>query len=372
MPPHRQGAAFTYAQPDAAPYPISIICMNGDTIPPFAREVGRSFFDGRHTIALWWWEVVEFPAGWEAAFEHIDEVWVASRHIYEAIAPTAPVPVVQVTMPVIPPVVPPRKRAELGLPEDGFLFLFVHDYHSTTARKNPVGLIEAFKRAFAPGSGAKLVVKSINAQNLPREHDRVLLAADDHPDITLIDAYVSAGEKNAMIAACDCYVSLHRSEGFGLTLAEAMLLGKPVIATRYGGTLEFTNDDNSYLVDWQPVKVGEGAHPYPADGVWADPDLDQAATLMRRVLADPGGARERGRRARREVIERHSPRVAGESMRKRLRIIHEQRARADAGTLNVARMPALDMYELPELIVSEARARAQDAQRASSAPCTAW
>ncbi len=355
MPPHRQGAQFTYAQPDEAPYPISIICMNGDTIPPFAREVGRSFFDGRHTIALWWWEVVEFPAGWEAAFEHIDEVWVASRHIYEAIAPTAPVPVVQVTMPVIQPVVSPRQRAELRLPEDGFLFLFVHDYHSTTARKNPVGLIEAFKRAFKPGSGAKLVVKSINAQNLPREHDRVLLAADDHPDITLIDAYVSAAEKNAMIAACDCYVSLHRSEGFGLTLAEAMLLGKPVIATRYGGTLEFTNDNNSYLVDWRPAKVGEGAHPYPAEGVWADPDLDQAAALMHTVMADPDGARERGRRARRDMTERHSPHVAGESMRERLRIIYEQRARADAGKLNVARLPALDMYELPELIASEAR-----------------
>jgi glycosyltransferase involved in cell wall biosynthesis/2-polyprenyl-3-methyl-5-hydroxy-6-metoxy-1,4-benzoquinol methylase len=355
IPPSRQGANFVYARIDDAPYPINIVCINGDGVPVFAREAGRSFFEDRYTIALWWWEVSDPPASWSPAYELIDEVWVASQHLYDAIAPTSPVPVVRIGLPVVVPTVAPRTRAELGLPEDGFLFLYVHDYHSVAARKNPCGAIEAFKRAFAPGEGAKLVVKSINAQNLPHEHDRVLQAADGHPDITLIDAYVSAAEKNAMIAACDCYVSLHRSEGFGLTVAEAMLLGKPVIATRYGGTLEFTNDDNSYLVDWRPVKVGEGAHPYPAEGIWADPDLDQAAALMRKMLADPERARERGGRARSEVIERHSPRVAGALMRERLRTIHEQRSRAAAGKLNVAHLPALDMYELPELIASEAR-----------------
>ena len=353
VPPCRQDAEFTYADPDASAYPINIVCMNGDSIAPFAREVGTSFFEGRHTIALWWWEVGEFPAGWESAFEHIDEVWVASRHIYDAISPASPVPVVQVTLPVVMPKVARRSRKQLGLPEDGFLFLFVHDYHSTAARKNPVGLIEAFKRAFPPGSGAKLVVKSINADKLPHEHDRVVLAAGDHPDITLIDAYVSAAEKNAMIEACDCYVSLHRSEGFGLTVAEAMLLGKPVIATRYGGTMEFTTDGNAYLVDWTPREVGEGAHPYPATGVWAEPDLDQAAELMREVLTDPEQARERGEAGRRDVLEGHAPAVAGESLRDRLRLIHERQVQAGARALNVPHMLALSFEDLPELIAGE-------------------
>ncbi len=353
-PPSRQGADFTHTWIDDAPYPINIVCINGDGVQVFAREAGRSFFEDRHTIALWWWEVGDPPASWSQAYELIDEVWVASQHLYDAIAPTSPVPVVRIGLPVVEPRVAPRTRAELGLPEDGFLFLYVHDYHSVAARKNPVGLIEAFRRAFAPGQGAKLVVKSINAQNLPHEHDRVVLAAGDHPDITLIDAYVSADEKNAMIAACDCYVSLHRSEGFGLTAAEAMLLGKPVIATRYGGTLEFMNDSNSYLVDWRPVKVGEGAHPYPAEGVWADPDLDQAAALMREVVADPQRAHRRGEQARSDVIKRHSPRVAGESMRARLSTIHERRVRAGARVLNVGHLPALELYELPELIAGEA------------------
>jgi SAM-dependent methyltransferase len=201
-----------------------------------------------------------------------------------------------------------------------------------------------------PGSGAKLVIKSINAENLPHEHDRVKLAAGDHPDITLIDAYVSAADKNAMIAACDCYMSLHRSEGFGLTVAEAMLLAKPVIATRYGGTLEFTTDANSYLVDWHPTEVGEGAGPYPAKGVWADPDLEQAAALMHQVYAEPEQALARGQTGRRDVIERHAPRAAGESMRKRLRMIHDQRVQAGERALNVAHMPNLDLDELTRRI----------------------
>jgi glycosyltransferase involved in cell wall biosynthesis len=353
VPPCRQEAEFTYADPDAAAFPTNIVCMNGDSIAPFAREVGSAFFEGRYTIALWWWEVGDFPSGWEAAFEHIDEVWVASSHIYDAIAPASPVPVVRMTLPVVTPRVARRSRAQLGMPDEGFLFLFVHDYHSTAARKNPVGTIEAFKRAFQPGSGAKLVLKSINAENLPYEHDRVVLAAGDHPDITLIDAYVSAAEKNAMIDACDCYVSLHRSEGFGLTVAEAMLLSKPVIATRYGGTLEFTTDVNAYLVDWTPVAVGEDAHPYPATGVWADPDIEQAAELMREVFADPGAARARAAIGCGQVQEQHAPSVAGQVIRSRLRTIHERRVSDGARVVNVPHLPAIEFPELGEMVDAE-------------------
>jgi glycosyltransferase involved in cell wall biosynthesis/SAM-dependent methyltransferase len=353
VPPCGQGADFTFCPPQDAPYPINIVCINGDLIAPFAREAGGSFFADRHTIALWWWEVGEFPESWTSAFEHIDEVWVGSQHIYDAVAPASPVPVVKMPMPVALPRVPHRSRAELGLPQDGFLFLYVHDYHSTAARKNPVGVVEAFKRAFPPGAGAKLVLKSINAENVIHEHDRVALAAGDHPDIALIDAYVSAGEKNAMIAACDCYVSLHRSEGFGLTAAEAMLLGKPVIATRYGGNLEFMSDEGSYLVDWSPTAVGEDAHPYPAHGVWADPDLDQAAALMREVFEDPERAHARAERGRRELIERHAPRVTGEAMEARLRMVYERLAREGAHSLELSHRPEPAHPELAELIAGE-------------------
>jgi glycosyltransferase involved in cell wall biosynthesis len=340
IPPSRQGVDFAYSGPDEAAYPINIVCINGDGIPVFAREAGRSFFEGRHTIAMWWWEVGPPPREWDQAFDYIDEVWVASRHIHDLIAPVSPVPVVKMTMPVLMPDIAAASRADLGLPQDGFLFLFVHDYHSVAARKNPAGLIEAFKRAFPPGSGAKLVIKSINASKLPTEHDRVVLASAEHPDITLLDAYVTAAEKNAMIAHCDCYVSLHRAEGFGLTVAEAMLLGKPVITTRYGGTLEFTSDENSYLVDCQPITVGDGAGIYAADAIWAEPDLDRAAELMVHVFEHPAEARARGELASRQVSESHAPSVAGEAMERRLRRIHERVADEGARTLNPRHVPA--------------------------------
>jgi glycosyltransferase involved in cell wall biosynthesis/SAM-dependent methyltransferase len=337
VPPARQGAEFTFAGPGDAPYPINLICMNGDMIPPFAQEAGSQFFEGRHSIALWWWELGEFPESWKQAFDYLDEVWVASDQIYGAIAPRSPVPVVKIPLPVVVPRIMPYARRDLGVPEDDFVFLYMYDYHSTAARKNPAGHIEAFKRAFPePESGAALVLKCINAANLPEHHERVLLAAADRPDIRILDRYVSAQEKDALIGACDCYLSLHRSEGFGLTPAEAMYLGKPVIATRYGGTLEFMTTENSYLVDYTTTRVGERAQPYPAEAEWADPNLDQAAEYMRHVFENQDEARERGRRAAADIRSSNSPEAAASAMERRLRAIYERVSEASKTTTELA------------------------------------
>ncbi|MDO8630632.1 MAG: glycosyltransferase family 4 protein, partial [Phycisphaerales bacterium] len=323
--------------------------MNGDTIPMFARDAGKHFFEHRYSIALWWWEVGVFPKEWHQAFEYLDEIWVASDHIYKTIAAVSPIPVFKVPMPVIVPRVVEQERVELGMPEGTFTFLFMYDYHSTSARKNPVGLVKAFRQAFPPGSGASLVLKCINAESLPAKHEEVLVAARDHRDIHIVDRYVSAAQKDAMVAACDCYVSLHRSEGFGLTPAEAMWLGKPVIATRYGGTLEFMTPENSYLVDHEPAPVGDGAHPYPADAIWADPDLDQAAELMRHVFDHQDEARARGRRAYKDIRHTNSPDVAGAVMENRLQTIFENVSNDPSFDLGRARrVPALELRDLPK------------------------
>lgn len=321
VPPSRQEAEFQFSTPDDAPFPINILCLNGDMVPLFAREVGEEFFRDRYTIALWWWEVGSPPVGWQDAFRWVDEVWVATEHVRSLIAPTTTKAVTHVPMPVRLPPICDFRRADLGLPE-GFLFLYIYDYHSTEARKNPTGLVEAFKRAFPPGSGAKLALKCINAKNLADAHERVLLAIGDHPDIVVLDEYVTADEKNAMLATCDCYVSPHRSEGFGLTPAEAMLLGRPVIATNYGGTLDFTTPENAYLIDYEPVAVGPDAAPYPASAMWADPDVEQLAATMRHVFEHPDEARRRGERAREDIEARHSPEAAGRAMEERLHMIH--------------------------------------------------
>lgn len=346
-PNSRQDHAYAMLDTRDAAFPVNIVCVNADVLAAWAQAAGPDFFAGRYTIGFWWWEVDTFPEQWLPAFDLVDEVWVASQHVADSIAPVAGVPVIKLVMPFDPPLMRLRSRAELRLPDD-FLFMFAFDFHSVLERKNPLGVIEAFKRAFAPGAGASLVLKSINHEYHPAERERLAVAAADHPDIHLIDRYVSPEDKNAMIASCDCYVSLHRSEGFGLTMAEAMYMGKPVVATRYGGNLEFMTDANSWLVDYELTPIGEGHEPYPAAGRWASPDVAQAAEHMRDIFVDPQGARERARGGALELAERHSARIAGGHMRRRLEHV---RARRDHWPERVPQLAdQVDLTSLRELV----------------------
>jgi hypothetical protein len=137
----------------------------------------------------------------------------------------------------------------------------------------------------------------------------------------VLDRHLPVGEKNALIGALDCYVSLHRSEGFGLTLAEAMLLSVPVVATDYGGSRDFVTAFNAWPVDWRPETIGLGNDPYPAEGTWAAPDIDHAASVLRAIRASPEEARRRAERARGDIIQEHAPELAGAAMVARLRRI---------------------------------------------------
>ncbi len=323
-PSSRQDHSYAMFDTDAASFPVNLVCVNADVLPHWAAQAGERFFEGRYTIGFWWWEVLRFPDGWLPAFDLVDEVWVATQHVADALMPVSPVPVTKVTLPVAAPRVKRRSRRQLGLP-DGFLFLYLFDYHSVFERKNPLAAIEAFKRAFPPGSGPKLVIKCINHSYHEHEHEALLLAASEHPDVYVVDRYVSASEKNSMLASADCYVSLHRAEGFGLTPAESLCMGKPVIATRYGGNLDFMNDRNSWLVDYRLVPIGPGNSPYPADGEWAEPDVDQAASYMREVAQGSAVTRERAQRGARDMAAQHSPKSAGMSMKRRLDHIRSRR-----------------------------------------------
>ncbi len=341
----RQGHEYE-TDTEAPSYPTNLICVNADMLPTFADQVGPRFFVDRYSIGLWWWEISEFPERFRRAFNHLDEIWVGSHFVADAIAPVSPVPVVKVTMPVSLPEIEPFDREHLGLP-DNFVFLFVFDYHSVFERKNPLALIEAFEKAFPAGSGASLVLKSINSEHHADDHERLLEAAEDNPDIHVIDSYVTAAEKNAMFAACDCYVSLHRSEGLGNTLAEAMYLGKPVVATGYSGNMDFMTPQNSYLVDYSLRLVGEGAGPYPPTGEWAEPDVEHAATLMRHVFEHQEEARERGRRAAKDIHRNHSPEDAGKSIADRLgRIEARLRSREEEERRHVHRLTGIDTNPL--------------------------
>lgn len=294
---------------------FDLICVNADELPSVVERLGEDYFRGPR-IAVWGWETNSIPRRWERAFGLVDEIWVYSRFMAENIGAASPVPVIALPPPVQ---APSRSRGPLrmGVPS-GFLFLFIFDYLSTIQRKNPVGLIEAFKRAFAPGEGAHLLIKTINGPLRPLVEEEVLWSAESRSDVHVIDRSLTVAEKDALMLACDCYVSLHRSEGFGLTLAEAMAIGKPVIGTRYSGNVDFMTDENSFLVDYEITRVGPDCEIYPADGEWAEPDLEQAAELMRRIYDEPDEAARRGSRARQDIARTLSPEASGAAMRGRL------------------------------------------------------
>ncbi len=329
-PQSRQGHAFAHRGASVAGYPVNLVCVNADMLPSFAAGIGERFFAGRHTIGWWWWEVSEFPDQWLKSFDHLDELWAGSRFVAETFAAVSPVPVIQIPMPVSVTGFPRREPERFGLPP-GFTFLFSFDYASVLARKNPIGAITAFLRAFPEPGEAILVLKSINAEHHPLDHDLVRAAAAGHPHIVLLDAYLEPIDKDRLVASCDCYVSLHRSEGFGITMAEAMFLGKPVIATGYSGNVDFMTRENSYLVDFEMMLIGPGADPYPQDARWAQPDLDHAAALMREVYEDRAGAQARAALGRADIRRTHSVEAAGTRMVQRLATIARRQAPAGIG-----------------------------------------
>ncbi|MGH2898609.1 MAG: glycosyltransferase, partial [Solirubrobacteraceae bacterium] len=296
--------------------PFNLVCVNAPELPALHAQLGAGFFENRHTIGVWAWEVDVVPPSWDRAFSLVDEVWVYSRYVQEIISRVAPVPVVRVPLPIVAPP-PGADIADLHLPE-AFTFLFLFDFYSTLVRKNPLGLVAAFTRAFAPGEGPQLVLKSHNGDFKPERLARVREAAGDRPDIHIVDRFLSAAEMAALMRRADCYVSLHRAEGFGLTLGETMALGKPVIATGFSANLDFMTAANSYLVRHSETRVGPEGENYPARGTWAEPDIDHAAQLMREVWEHQDEAAGRGARARLEIDRQFSLEAVGTLARERL------------------------------------------------------
>ena len=303
--PHRQSHPFD-ERTGEAPYQSNILCLNAEHLLQFVQGEERELLRGRYSVGLWFWETDRLPRQVRPALDFVDEVWVASDFVREAIQAETEKPVLTMPLPVVVPAPPGLTRADLGLPEDVTVFLFVFDFFSTIERKNPIGLIDAYRQAFPEPADTLLYLKSINGDRSRDELARVRAAAEGRRDIVVSDAYVDHDRLTALTAHCDCYVSLHRSEGFGLTIAEAMAYGKPAIATGYSGNLAFMDAESSFLVPYSLTSLDREIGPYPAGTVWAEPDLDEAARFMQLVAEDPEQARERGRRGRKAVESKQS------------------------------------------------------------------
>ena len=301
------------------PHPVTILNTGLDLAAEDAyRLAGLYRRGGVYRIAVWWWELGTVPPAWADRGRDVDEVWAPTAFVADALRPLGK-PVFAVPPSVELPAFEPRPKEAFGLEPGRFAFLFVFDMNSRLPRKNPLGLIRAFRTAFRPSDPVDLVIKvGPQGRDYP-DWWRELRAAAAEAGVKLIDRSLPRGDLLALMGACDAYVSLHRSEGFGLTMAEAMLLGKPTIGTAYSGNLDFMTRDNSYLIDCSLVPVGDAAAPPGA--VWAEPAVGHAAAVMRAVFEDPAAAAATGRRARAELREKLSHRAAGAQMAARLRAI---------------------------------------------------
>lgn len=310
---------------DYCTYAVNLIGINPDLMYRMPLWLGYGEWACRYNIGYWFWELANFPAQWRYACHMVDEVWVNTDFVANAVRQAHP------RVYKIPFAVSFDEPAALydrryfGLPEAGTHFLFSYDLNSSTARKNPGDVIRAFHQAFPMGDEpVVLVVKLINGEQSPAALSALKTSLKKDARICLIDRYLTTDEMRGLLKTADCYVSLHRAEGLGLGMAESMFLGKPVIATAYSGNMEFMNADNALLVPYSLVPVAEGEYPFATGQQWAAPDVSAAATFMRRVVAEPNEMLRIGDAACLYMHTHHSIDVMSQAIAKRLEALDQQ------------------------------------------------
>lgn len=300
------------------PHGVNVVHLD----PPASRDLDHhhpGFRAGKYNIAYWAWELPEFPDTWVPSCIYFDEIWTPSDFAREAIAMKVALPVL--TMPHAIAFDRPEAaaaRARFHLPADRFLFLVLYDLNSYSERKNPGAAIAAFRASGLAGHGAALVIKVHNVRGNEADLAALQSAVADLPGTIILTETLERREVYQLEAACDAYVSLHRSEGFGLAIAECMYLGKPVVSTDWSATAEFLDAGNGCPVRCTLRQLERNFGPYGKGQTWAEADVHHAAEWMQRLHGDRALAGRLGAAARATIEERFSPRAVGARYRRRL------------------------------------------------------
>lgn len=301
-----------------------VICANPDSLGEGNYYDGALALPSAYDIGYWYWELEDLPPTWADHGNVIDELWVATDFVATAARKVISQPVIKLPPPIAVPS-PSRiyQRSEFGLREHEFVFLFTFDFGSFPARKNPEAVVRAFRRAFdANQANARLIVKGHRGHAFPKQRNALIAEMANDPRITLMEATLSRDALSGLQSVIDCYVSLHRSEGLGLGMAECMALGKPVIATAYSGNLDFTRPENTLLVDYHLIPVREGEYLEWEGQHWAEPSVEHAAAHMRRLYEDRAFGSTLGAIGQKTILEEYSVRAAGARIRSRLETIN--------------------------------------------------
>lgn len=300
-------------------YDVNVFFINADQMAVAHDGIGSQAFVGRYNIGYWLWELSNFPDAWDGSFDFVDEVWAPTKFVRDAVAARTTKPVLRIPKAIEFDVPSHVGRSYFQLDAEEFIFLYSYDFNSYASRKNPEAAIAAFRLAFADGvHKVRLLIKSINGQRFPERLQQLVDAVSGDSRIEIRDGFLMREEMFGLQNAVDCYVSLHRAEGFGLGMAESMYLSKPVIATGYSGNMDFMTKDNSCLVDYTLVPLEEGDYPFWQGQYWAEADVEHAARYMRRMLDETGYAEAIGAAGARSIRETNSKKVCAEAVAARL------------------------------------------------------
>lgn len=262
---------------------INMFCFPVLEHARFLAERGLNWIVKRYNIGYWPWEISHWPGQWVHLFSLVDEVWSSSEYTRDSISLKSPVMVLYMPMAVEISPVRRKTRYDFSLPKEKFLFYFSYDFRSSSSRKNPMACVQAFTRAFPESDDVALVIKTLIPTDFNEQWEELKSLVSNDRRIYLISQSLMRSDLLDLYAVCDCFISLHRAEGFARNIAEAMLLKKPVIVTDYSGNCTFTNKKNSIAVSYTPSEINPGDYPHVNNGTWADPDINDAANAMIRI-----------------------------------------------------------------------------------------
>lgn len=309
---------------------VNIFCINGDEVDQaLGHLIHRNILAPRSRNVIYpAWELEIYPAPWARELMRFDEIWAPSEFIRDAIAKAVTTPVVHMPLACEVRRRALRSRSYFGIRESAFVFLFAFDFLSYLERKNPFAAIEAFTQYLKcqPYADATLVIKTNNADHRPEMKARFDAAIEPLRDhVKVIDSTLSELDMRSLLWLCDSFLSLHRSEGFGRGLTEAMALGKPVIATAYSGNMDFCTDETAFLVPYELVPVREGEYPFWEGQHWADADVAVAAQWMKQLVDEPAVGRAKGAKARERLTANFSYLAIGQAYAERVQWLSVQR-----------------------------------------------
>jgi glycosyltransferase involved in cell wall biosynthesis len=300
-------------------YDYNLFHINADLIPQIYVKLGKKFWEKRYNIGYWVWELEKFPKKWKSSFRYLDEIWVGSSFVYDALKEITHIPILKIPYSIEFDVDTQYNRSYFNLPKSSFLFLSMYDTESIQERKNPKASIEAFQKVFAFNNKKVCLIIKINNNSLNSlEIENLKKMIYGWENIILINKVLKKEEVTGLINCCDVFISLHRSEGFGLVIAESMYLGKPVIVTNWSGNTDFTNFKNACCVPYKLIEIKKSHGPYKKGNYWAEPDILAASNFMIKLYENKGYYAEKSISGNETIKSYYSSKYIGSLIKKRI------------------------------------------------------